>query len=192
MAEAKHRKSAVRSEVGVQVSRPQQWCQVLETKGAGAPGVGAGSRRPGPIRAFLGQFGHPAARAAERVSPPPPLSAGSRSRPARQADAVAIIDRPAICPPIRVRERKQRSKRLSKDCLGKTRTAKSRSTHSSRRRASRDRWSSSTLVALWSNVSGFGMIVLHVSCILASARCPINDAGGSARRVSYLTLQRSF
>jgi hypothetical protein len=113
------------------------------------------------------------------VSPPPPLSAGSRSRLARPADAIAIIDRPAICPPIRVREPKQRRKRLSKDCLGKGRTTKSRSTHSSRRRASRDRWSSSTLVALWSNISVFGMIVLHVKDILASARCPINDVGGS-------------
>jgi hypothetical protein len=115
------------------------------------------------------------------VSPPLPLSAGSRSLPARPADAVAIIDRLEICPPKYVREPRQRRKRLSKDCFGNGRTAKSRSTYSSRRRASRDRWSSSTLVALWSNVSVLGMIVLHVKDILASARCPINDADGSKR-----------
>jgi hypothetical protein len=113
------------------------------------------------------------------VSPPPLLSAGSRSRLARPADAIAILDRPSIGPPMRAREARVRRKRLSKDCLGKGRTTKSRSTHSSRRRASRDRWSSSTLVVLWSTISGFGMIVLHVKDILASARCPINDAGGS-------------
>jgi hypothetical protein len=89
------------------------------------------------------------------------------------------MDRLEICPPKYVREPRQRRKRLSKDCFGNGRTAKSRSTYSSRRRASRDRWSSSTLVALWSNISGFGMIVLHVKDILASARWPINDAAGS-------------
>jgi hypothetical protein len=106
------------------------------------------------------------------VSPPLPLSAGSRSRLVRPADAIAIIGRPSICPPIRVREPRQRRKRLSKDCLGKSRAAKSRSTHSSRRRASRDRWSSSTLVALWSNISVFGMIVLHVKEHLGIGQMP--------------------
>ena len=159
--------------------RPHQWCQPLKAKGTGETGVRAGSRRPGPIRASRGQFGHPRGSAAERVSPPPPLSAGSRSRPACPTDAIAMIDRPSICPPTRTRERRLRRKRLSKDCLGNGRTTKSRSTHSSRRRASRDRWSSSTLVALWSNISGFGIIVLHVKDTSASARCPINDAGRS-------------
>ena len=164
---------------GFKSPRPHQWCQPLKAKATGTPGVRAGTRRPGPIRASLGQFGHTPVKAAERVSPPPPLSAGSRSRLARPADPIAIIGRPSICPPICVRERRRRRKRLSNDCLGKSRTAKSRSTHSSRRRASRDRWSSSTLVALWSNISLLGMIVLHVEDTLASAGCPINDAGGS-------------
>ena len=173
-------KSVVRKDVGVQVSPPAPMMPGFEGKGdrdaRRESSVCPARANSGVSRAVL-----PAAsgkRSGEGV--PPAAGFGRLALPlARPADAIAIIDRPAICPPMRVREPRQRRKRLSKDCLGRGRTTKSRSTYSSRRRASRDRWSSSTLVALWSNISLFGMIVLHVEDTLASARCPINDAGGS-------------
>src|SRR5438270_5031174 len=69
--------------------RPHQWCQALKATETGSPGLTAGYRRPGPIRASLGQFCHPREKAAEKVSPPPPLSAGSRSPLAPPAQAIA-------------------------------------------------------------------------------------------------------
>ena len=71
-----------------------------------------------------------------------------------------------------MRERKQYTTRLSRDCLGNGRTTKSRSTCSSRRRVSRDRWSSSALGALCSNSSVIGMVVLRLRDTLARAKAP--------------------